>query len=264
MGYSINTLTLFGMVLSIGIVVDDAIVVLENVRAHHARGTPAGRAKRRFKSDVGGDRAGVIAIVLTCVPSSSPLHSSAAFRRAVPAVFGNHLDRGRHLRLRRTHAERLRCAYSSSNAVIVHRCAFFRWFNVWFGRATGRYADGVAWMLRRGTIGILLLAAMVAFTIGLWRVTPTSLVPDEDAGYYIGAVFLPDGATLERTDQVVQKVTQAIVVQSCEPVFRSVHGPGLPRRRVPQQCGDNFCVTKNTWGRPAGRCIRNNWSASST
>src|SRR5678815_5642106 len=54
--------------------------------------------------------------------------------------------------------------------------AFLRWFNVWFGRATGRYADGVAWMLRRGTIGILLFGGMVALTVGLWRITPTSLV----------------------------------------------------------------------------------------
>ena len=53
-----------------------------------------------------------------------------------------------------------------------------------------------AWMLRRGAIGIVLFVGMVALTVGLWRITPSSLVPDEDQGYYIGAVFLPDGATL--------------------------------------------------------------------
>jgi multidrug efflux pump subunit AcrB len=65
-------------------------------------------------------------------------------------------------------------------------------------------------MLRRGAIGVLLFAGMVALTAQLWRTTPGSLVPDEDTGFYIGAVFLPDGATLQRTDAVVQQATQAI------------------------------------------------------
>jgi HAE1 family hydrophobic/amphiphilic exporter-1/multidrug efflux pump len=87
---------------------------------------------------------------------------------------------------------------------------FFHWFNNWFHRATGRYADGVAWMIRRGAIGVALFAGMVLITAGLWRFTPGSLVPDEDQGYYIGVVFLPDGATLQRTDEVVAEVVRAI------------------------------------------------------
>jgi HAE1 family hydrophobic/amphiphilic exporter-1/multidrug efflux pump len=75
---------------------------------------------------------------------------------------------------------------------------------------TGRYVDGVTWMLRRGLIALLLFAGMVALTFGLWRATPGSLVPDEDQGYYIAAVFLPDGATLERTDKVVNEVVEII------------------------------------------------------
>src|SRR2546425_366516 len=87
---------------------------------------------------------------------------------------------------------------------------FFTWFNDWFHRVTGRYTDGVAWMIRRGGIGVALFAGMVALAAGLWRVTPGSLVPDEDQGYYIAAVILPDGASLERTDRVVAEVVQAI------------------------------------------------------
>jgi len=64
---------------------------------------------------------------------------------------------------------------------------FFRGFNNWFARITGRYVDGVSWMLRRGAIALLLFAGMVAITFGLWRTTPGSLVPDEDQGYYIAA-----------------------------------------------------------------------------
>jgi HAE1 family hydrophobic/amphiphilic exporter-1/multidrug efflux pump len=88
---------------------------------------------------------------------------------------------------------------------------FFRWFNTWFLRVTTRYSTGVAWMIRRGAIGVILFAGMVGFTVFLWQKTPTSLVPDEDTGYYIGAVFLPDGATLQRTDAVVQRVTEAML-----------------------------------------------------
>ena len=87
---------------------------------------------------------------------------------------------------------------------------FFHWFNGWFGRVTDRYENGVGWMIRRGGIGLLLFAGMVVITAGLWRITPGSLVPDEDQGFYISAVILPDGATLERTDKVVAEVQQAI------------------------------------------------------
>jgi HAE1 family hydrophobic/amphiphilic exporter-1/multidrug efflux pump len=88
---------------------------------------------------------------------------------------------------------------------------FFRWFNNWFSRVTGHYADGVGFVLRRGSIAMVLFAGMVALTLFLWRTTPSSLVPDEDQGYYIGAVFLPDGATLQRTDKVVTEVQQAML-----------------------------------------------------
>src|SRR5437868_5635705 len=87
---------------------------------------------------------------------------------------------------------------------------FFESFNAGFLRTTKRYTDGVAWMIRRGAIGVALFAGMVALAVFLWRITPGSLVPDEDQGFYIAAVILPDGATLERTDKVVGKVLEAI------------------------------------------------------
>src|SRR5438105_3753396 len=87
---------------------------------------------------------------------------------------------------------------------------FFRGFNTLFEHVRGGYTGGVAWMLRRGMIGALLFLAMVACAIFLWRITPGSLVPDEDQGYYISAVILPDGSTLERTFKVVNQVEAAI------------------------------------------------------
>jgi len=87
---------------------------------------------------------------------------------------------------------------------------FFQWFNETFLKITIHYTNGVSWMVRRAAIGVLVFLGMVAIAVGLWKFTPGSLVPDEDQGFYISAVILPDGATLERTDKVVAQVLEAI------------------------------------------------------
>jgi HAE1 family hydrophobic/amphiphilic exporter-1/multidrug efflux pump len=87
---------------------------------------------------------------------------------------------------------------------------FFTWFNDFFHRITGRYVRGVGFMVRRAGIGLSLFALMVVGAIFLWRITPGSLVPDEDQGYFIAAVILPDGASLERTDKVVSEVIKEV------------------------------------------------------
>jgi len=87
---------------------------------------------------------------------------------------------------------------------------FFTAFNNLFGRVRGRYVGGVIWMIRRGAIGLLLFIGMVAIAGFLWRVTPGSLVPEEDQGFFISAVILPDGATLQRTDKVVNEVVEIL------------------------------------------------------
>jgi HAE1 family hydrophobic/amphiphilic exporter-1/multidrug efflux pump len=196
------------MVLAIGIVVDDAIVVLENVERimREDRATPREAAVQAMHEVTGP----VIAIVLTLVSVFVPI-----------AFLG-----GLSGELYRQFAVTIAIAVVISGLVALtltpalcvlvlkqeHRPPgrFFRGFNVWFARVTSRYSAGVAWMLRRGAIGVLLFAAMVAITAGLWRFTPGSLVPDEDQGFYISAVILPDGATLARTDRVVAEVEQAI------------------------------------------------------
>ena len=209
LGYSINTLTLFGMVLSIGIVVDDAIVVLENVeRIMREEHVTAREAAIKAMSEVTGP---VVAIVLVLCAVFVPvaflggltgeLYRQFAVTIAIAVVLSGFVALTLTpslcvLMLKREHHQPGR---------------FFQAFNRWFGRITNRYATGVGWMLRRGAIGLLLFGGMVALTAQLWRTTPTSLVPDEDTGYYIGAVFLPDGATLQRTDAVVQQVTQAML-----------------------------------------------------
>src|SRR5258706_533857 len=208
LGYSINTLTLFGMVLAIGIVVDDAIVVLENVeRIMHEEHLDARAAAVKAMREVTSP---IIAIVLVLCAVFVPI----AFLGGLPGE------------LYRQFAITISIAVVISGAVALtvtpalcvlilkreHKqpWRFFTWFNDWFHRVTGRYTDGVAWMIRRGGIGVALFVGMVALAVGLWRITPGSLVPDEDQGYYIAAVILPDGAALERTDRVVTEVVEAI------------------------------------------------------
>jgi HAE1 family hydrophobic/amphiphilic exporter-1/multidrug efflux pump len=207
LGYSINTLTLFGMVLAIGIVVDDAIVVLENVeRIMREEGLAPREAAIKAMREVTGP---IIAIVLTLTAVFVPiaflggltgeLYRQFAVTIAISVIISGLVA----LTLSPALAALLLRPHEAPNR-------FFAAFNRWFTRVTHRYSDGVVWMLRRGVIGTVLYVGMVLLAIGLWRFTPGSLVPDEDQGFYISAVILPDGATLERTDKVVSEVVQAI------------------------------------------------------
>ncbi|MBI3897367.1 MAG: multidrug efflux RND transporter permease subunit [Gammaproteobacteria bacterium] len=208
LGYSINTLTLFGMVLAIGIVVDDAIVVLENIeRIMHEEHASARDAAIKAMKEVSGP---VIAIVLVLCAVFVPI----AFLGGLTGELYRQFAVTIALAVVISGIVALTLTPSLCVLILKHEHKqpgrFFTWFNDWFHRVTGRYANGVAWMIRRSSIGIALFLGMVVVTAGLWYKTPNSLVPDEDQGFYISAVILPDGATLARTDKVVAEVLQAI------------------------------------------------------
>src|SRR5436190_4119270 len=208
LGYTINTLTLFGMVLAIGIVVDDAIVVLENVeRIMHEEGlAPRDAAIKAMKEVTSPTIAIVLVLCAVFVPIAflggltGELYRQFAVTISMAVVISGIVA----------------LTLTPSLCVIVlkpekrRERGFFAWFNRGFGRATDHYESGVAWIIRRGGIGLALFACMVAAAVWLWHITPGSLVPDEDQGFYIAAVILPDGATLERTDKVVTEVNKAI------------------------------------------------------
>ncbi len=208
LGYSINTLTLFGMVLAIGIVVDDAIVVLENVeRIMHEQHLQAREAAIKGMREVTSP---IIAIVLTLTAVFVPIAFLGGLTGELYHQFAVTIS------IAVVISGLVALTFTPSLCVLIlkreHKLPgrFFRWFNDWFHRMTGRYVDGVTWMLRRGGIALALFLGMVVVAATLWRTTPGSLVPDEDQGFYIAAVFLPDGATLERTDKVVGEVVNII------------------------------------------------------
>ncbi len=208
LGYSINTLTLFGMVLSIGIVVDDAIVVLENIeRIMHEEGMRAREAAIKAMQEVSGP---VIAIVLTLCAVFVPI----AFLGGLTGELYRQFAATISIAVIISGIVALTLTPSLCVLILKHEHKVpgrvFAAFNRFFQRATGHYVNGVGFMVRRAGIALMLFAGMVALAVGLWRVTPGSLVPDEDQGYYIAAVILPDGASLQRTDKVVAEVIDTI------------------------------------------------------
>ena len=208
LGYSINTLTLFGMVLSIGIVVDDAIVVLENVeRIMHEEHLSARDAAIKAMQEVSGP---VVAIVMVLCAVFVPI----AFLGGLTGELFRQFAVTISISVSLSGVVALVMTPALCVAILRHEhkqtAKFFLWFNAFFQRITGKYVATVGFFLRRGVLALLLVGGMIFITAGLWRATPGSLVPDEDQGFYIAAIFLPDGASLERTQRVTDEVIAAI------------------------------------------------------
>jgi HAE1 family hydrophobic/amphiphilic exporter-1/multidrug efflux pump len=208
LGFSINTLTLFGMVLAIGIVVDDAIVVLENVERHMRDDHLGAReATLRAMDEVTGP---IIAIVLVLIAVFLPvaflgglvgeMYRQFAITIAVSVAISGFV------------ALTLTPALCAALLRPDHfeRSGWLGRFNVWFERLTARYTDGVRFGLRRGALALGAFVAMMLATAGLSRLVPSALAPDEDQGYVIGIAALPPAASLQRTDAVVAEVTDGI------------------------------------------------------
>ncbi|MGB0835151.1 MAG: efflux RND transporter permease subunit [Psychrobium sp.] len=206
--YSINSLTLFGMVLSIGIVVDDAIVVLENVeRIMHEEGKNVRDAAIKAMKEVSGP---VVAIVLVLCSVFVPI----AFLGGLTGELFRQFAITISIAVSLSGVVALTMTPALCVMVLKHEDkkanVFFDAFNRLFQRITGYYVNGVSFFLRRGLVALVLVGGMIAITANMWMKTPGSLVPEEDQGFYISAVFLPDGASLERTQKVVDEVVAAI------------------------------------------------------
>ncbi|MBI3802987.1 MAG: multidrug efflux RND transporter permease subunit [Nitrospirae bacterium] len=205
LGFSINTLTLFGMILAVGIVVDDAIVVVENVERHMALGLSPKEAARKAMQEVTGP---VIAIVLVLCSVFVPV----AFLGGITG------------QLYKQFAITIAMSVSISGLVALTLspalCAiilkpghdqkgfFFRWFNQVFDWVRDRYSAAVAGIIRRSLIFLGVFGVVVFLAISMFRLIPNSFLPEEDQGYFIGVVQLPDGASKQRTDAVLRKLEQ--------------------------------------------------------
>ena len=206
LGFSINNLTLFGLVLAIGIVVDDAIVVLENVERHmRQEHVDAREATRRAMAEVSRP---VIAIVLVL---------NAVF---LPVAFLGGLVGEMYRQFAITIAVSVSISGFVALTLTPALCALFlkpghieprgplAYFDRWFQALTRRYTSGVGWVLRRSVLASVVIAAMLLATWGLTRAVPTALAPDEDQGYVISIAALPPAASLQRTSAVLDQLDQ--------------------------------------------------------
>jgi multidrug efflux pump len=217
-GFSLNTISLFGLVLAIGIVVDDAIVVVEAIEHKLSLGLSPREAARQAMNEVGGAVIAV-ALVLTAVfvPTAFITGISGEFFRqfaltiAVSTIISafNSLTMSPALSviLLRPSAEQRDVLTRFFNATLGW---LFRGFNKAFDWVIARYGRAVAGMVRKLAIVMILYLGLLALTGYGFRITPTGFVPQQDQGYLLVGCQLPDGASLERTQAVTARALSMI------------------------------------------------------
>ena len=253
-GYSINTLTMFGMVLAIGLLVDDAIVVVENVeRVMAEEGLPPKEATRKSMDQIQGALVG-IALVLSAVfiPMAFFGGSTGAIYRQFSITIVSAMVLSVIVALILTPA--LCATMLKPIAKGDHgegKKGFFGWFNRMFDKSTHHYTDSVGNILRSTGRYLLLYIIIVAGMAFLFVRLPTSFLPDEDQGVFLTMAQLPAGATQERTQKVLDEVTDYYLKEekaNVNSVF-SVNGFGFSGRG--QNTGIAFVSLKN-WDERAG------------
>ncbi|MGA8405958.1 MAG: multidrug efflux RND transporter permease subunit [Candidatus Acidiferrales bacterium] len=222
LGFSINTLSLFGLVLAIGLVVDDAIVVVEAVEHHIEEGMTPRDASIKAMEEVSGPVV-AIALILTAVfvPTifipgiTGRLYQQFAVTIAISVLFSafNALSLSPAL-----------CALLLKPKTENHGplARFFKWFNRVFGRATDGYVGFCAVLIRKSGISLAFLALVAVAAVLIGGKLPSSFLPDEDQGYVFVAMVLPDASSLQRTEAAAAKVEDVILktpgVQGCTSV----------------------------------------------
>ena len=209
-GYSINTLTMFGMVLAIGLLVDDAIVVVENVeRVMMEDNLPPKEATEKSMSQIQGALVG-IAMVLSAVfiPMAFFGGSTGAIYRQFSITIVSAMALSVLVALILTPAL---CATLLKPVSAEHhekKSGFFGWFNAKFDHSVNHYTNSVSGIVRKtGRYLVVYLIIVIGMAILFMRL-PTSFLPEEDQGVFMTMIQLPAGATQERTQKVLDQVTQ--------------------------------------------------------
>ncbi|MCK6424962.1 MAG: efflux RND transporter permease subunit [Burkholderiaceae bacterium] len=207
LGYSINVLTLFGMVLAIGILVDDAIVVVENVeRIMSEEGLSPLEATRKAMGQITGAIVGItVVLVSVFVPMAFFSGSVGNIYRQFSVAMASSMLFSAFLALSLTPAL---CATLLKPVPPGHhdKPGPFGWFNRAFKRSTHAYESLVARIIRRAGRWLLLYAVILAAVALLYRALPTSFLPNEDQGYVIVNMQLPPGASAERSEAAMQRI----------------------------------------------------------
>jgi hydrophobic/amphiphilic exporter-1 (mainly G- bacteria), HAE1 family len=210
LGFSINTLSLFGLVLAIGLVVDDAIVVVEAVEHHIEEGMAPREATLKAMSEVSGP---VIAIALILSSVFLPMAFMSGIQGrlnkqfAITIAVSVLISAFNALTLSPALSALLLRPRKASRGPLAR---FFAWFNGVFGRMTNGYVRTSQRLIRKTAVALLILLGFSLIAGGLGRAIPSSFVPEEDQGYFYLNLQLPDGASLQRSDAVMRKVEQIV------------------------------------------------------
>ena len=206
LGFSINTLSLFGLVLAIGLVVDDAIVVVEAVERNIEQGLTPRDATVRAMNAVSGP---VVSIALILASVFIPV----GFMSGVEGQLNKQFAITIAISVLISAFNALTLSPALSALLLRPRTAppgrsarFFGIFNRWFERATYGYVNVSQALIRKAALAVALLLVFIALDAALGRRLPTSFLPDEDYGYFLMSVQLPPAASLERTDAVAHKI----------------------------------------------------------
>ena len=247
LGYSINNLTLFGMVLAIGIVVDDAIVVVEAVEFHIARGLSSLEATRKAMSEVAMAIVGVsLVLCAVFVPAAIiPGLTGQFFKQfAVTIAVSTVISAFNSLTLTPALCPLLLRSHHAGKDAVDNLLDYllgwwlFRGFNWTFERATRLYGRSVAWLIRLAVIVLIVYAALLGLTYLGFRMVPAGFIPQQDQGYLVVNVELPPGASVERTDAVMKEV--ADICLAVDGVGHTVQISGysiLTRANIPNNGG---------------------------
>jgi multidrug efflux pump len=247
LGFSINVLTMFGMVLVIGIVVDDAIVVVENVeRIMSEEGLSPLEATRKAMRQISGAIIGVTVVLISVfVPLAFFAGSTGNIYRQFSAVMVTSIGFSAFMALSLTPAL---CATLLKPVEAGHhheKTGFFGWFNRGFTRTAKGYEGVVARLLKRAARYLVIYVAIIGAVVLVYRQLPSSFLPQEDQGNIIVNVQLPPGATQERMLSVIQQVEGYILKQ---PEVESMVGVlGFSFSGQGQNAGLAF-VTLKDWG----------------
>ena len=247
-GFSINTLSLFGLVLAIGLVVDDAIVVVEIVEHHIEHGLSPKEAALKGMQEVTGPVI-AIAIILAAVfiPTAfipgitGRLYQQFAVTIAVSVI----ISAFNALTLSPALAALLLRPKKKGSGLMQK---FFDWFNKWFGRATDGYVGLCRMLIHKSGFAMLLLlgAAVLAGLLG--KSVPASFLPDEDQGYVYAGVQLPNAASAQRTDEVMRQAEEILKNTPGVKYYSSVVGYSM-LSGVQNTYSGFFFITLEEWAK---------------
>ncbi|MBV6633823.1 MAG: multidrug efflux RND transporter permease subunit [Alphaproteobacteria bacterium] len=217
MGYSINNLSLFGLVLAVGIVVDDAIIVVEGIEKHIRDGlAPRDAAKRTMKEVSGALVATALVLAAVFIPTAAIEGISGQFYRqfAVTITVATAISLLVSLSLSPALAAMLLKPHDANRqpSLLMRPVIWFLGkFNASFDWASGKYATVTRKLVRVPLLMLVAYGGLILATEHQFGKVPMGFIPDQDQGYYITVVQMPPGASLERTDEVVRRATREIL-----------------------------------------------------